>query len=261
MENFYISPICTTRLGDALVSISNMYHRLSVVKGPISVYYHHWPEYYDALWALVEHPRRDIDFIKLPNASNIPINSSTEKDFKHILLKRINRSQYRWHPSRAYSIEICNIHPTIRSTLEKLGIAKENILLNATDLDDGADYVRMTIPKTPSSYVTFHSRSLNPNGVTTLLIEEVESQARETGQRPIDVGGIRNVKELVETLAGSSHHFGVDSGPAHIALALGVPVTMYFKELSGHKGLAGIFGVYGQHVSRFRLIDCRDIND
>jgi len=261
MRNFYMSPICTTRLGDALVSISNMYHRLSTVRGPISVYYHHWPEYYGALWDLVRHPRTDIDFVKLPTEGDIPLDSSTEREFKHILLKSINRSQFRWHPSRAYSMEICHIHPIIRSTLEKLGIAKEDILLNATDLDDGADYVRLTIPRTPSGYATFHSRSSSPNGATTLLIKEVEIKARESSARQIDVGEIKNVKELVETLAGSVHHFGVDSGPAHVALALGVPVTMFFKELSGHKGLEGILGVYGRHVSRFRLIDCRDVND
>lgn len=254
---YYLSPICTKNLGDALVSISNLYHRLEPVLKPIVVYYHHWPVYFDLLWPHIRHPRDGIRFERLDNSSADRIDDSLEETYKDLLFREIKRSDYRWHPSRAYSLEICRQNKIIQSDLVRLGIGEENILVNCTDLDLDAKYVEIKAENKDRGYVTYQSTSISSRGVLRQETREVVEFIKSQDRPAINVNEIDQIDKLIETLSGSGHHYGIDSGPTHLCLAMRVPLTVFFDKLFGHKGLEGILAIYGDYVNNFSLVDCR----
>lgn len=257
MKNFYLSPICTRRLGDAIVSISNLYYRLSKEPSPVRVYYHHWPEYFRILWPFVDPPPINISFEKLPNSRGEAINDSLETLYKSRLQSVIRPELYRWHPARAYSLQICEEHPYIKSTLAQLGITVDRVLLNSTDLDDGADYVHFKTNTKKETYVTYQRRSVDKNGKLIHEIELIDKKVRSETSDAICIDDISDFENLLKIMSLARHHYGIDSGPTHLALALRIPVTIFFNNLYGHKGLEGIIGIYGRHLEKMRLIDCR----
>ena len=78
-NKYYLSPICTHRLGDALISISNMYATLERSGGASVVYYHHWPKYFKKLWPHIKHPCCDIRFEALSVPAHLEIDENLEQ--------------------------------------------------------------------------------------------------------------------------------------------------------------------------------------
>jgi hypothetical protein len=137
---------------------------------------------------------------------------------------------------------------------------EDNILLNCTDLDINAKYVDLIVENKDKGYVTYQSTSVSSRGSMRKKIIEVDEFIKRQNKSSININMISNIDDLIETLAGSSHHYGIDSGPTHLCLAMRVPLTIFYDELFGHKGLEGILAIYGDYVNKFSLVDCRKIS-
>ena len=161
ISRFYLSPICTECLGDGFISLANMYHRLEAIPGPVEVFYHHWPKYFELLWPFVQHPRDDIIFTKLPAPSDLRIDSSLKERWRPEMFKHVKRDDYVFHSSRAYSKVICKIHPFIASELAKLDIGDDQLLLNCTELDQDVKYLEFKQNYTREDFITFQGKSIN----------------------------------------------------------------------------------------------------
>ena len=161
ISRFYLSPICTECLGDGFISLANMYHRLEAIPGPVEVFYHHWPKYFELLWPFVQHPRDDIIFTKLPAPSDLRIDSSLKERWRPEMFKHVKRDDYVFHSSRAYSKVICKIHPFIASELAKLDIGDDQLLLNCTELDQDVKYLEFMKKYDREGHVTFQGHSID----------------------------------------------------------------------------------------------------
>jgi hypothetical protein len=258
-ENFYLSPICTNCLGDALISISNMYARLKKFRSKkISIYYHHWPKYFELLWPHLAHPDLDIDWQKLQNWGDSVINADTEALWKDRLLKTIKRSDFTWHPSRAYSMGICRIHPVIVEDLRKLKITEDRVLLNCTDLDAGVEYISFKKAFEKHDSITFQSVSVRENGEVAHSLDLRPEIAKFKATNLLDVSKFTDLGQLIEAIGQAKLHLGIDSGPAHIALAMRTPLIMFYNNLRGHRGLESIYHLYKNYHGDFLV---KKLND
>jgi hypothetical protein len=229
-----------------------MYSRLSNIQSP-TVYFHYWPLYYELLWPLIDHPRTDINFVRVQSDDQEIIDNRLEGKWKKILLRHINKFDYDWHPARAYSKKICEIHPQIKKTLSELNIEPSNIILNCTDLDPGVKYVSFKVSTQHSEIITFQNSSIHNGGKLVLHLNIYDQIEFSKGVKYIDVSFLPSFSELVNSLANAKLHIGIDSGPAHVALALGKPVVLYYKDLKGHKSLQGITNIYKNYLDQIEI--------
>ena len=255
IARFYLSPICTECLGDGFISLSNMYHRLKSIPGPIEVFYHHWPKYFDLLWPFVQHPRDDIIFTKLPAPSDLRIDSSLKERWRPEMFKHVKRDDYVFHSSRAYSKVICKIHPFIASELSKLDIGDDQLLLNCTELDQDVQYIEFKKKYDRKGHVTFQGHSINSEQQIRFEFDINRVLASFPSRTKFDVSSSKMPFDETLKLIGSAKlHIGIDSGPMHLALALGTPVIVCWDDMLGEKGLSTIYHVYANYREKLVLV-------
>ena len=255
IENkYYLSPICTHRLGDALISISNMYETLKRSGGTSVVYYHHWPKYFKKLWPHIKHPRINIRFEALPVPTHVEIDENLEQKFKPLLLKAITRSDFNFHPSQAYSKLVCKLHPFINYELERLSIPECNIIINSTELGVGNKYVEFSILKTKSDLITYQGQSVDLDKKVRFALD-IDSEVKKfVSKRFIDVSNPDiEFDEMLTFIASSKMHVGIDSAPMHIALAMGKEVVMLWDSVEGEKSLQWVYHLYKNYHDQIWL--------
>lgn len=252
MRKYYLSPICTNCLGDAVTSISNMFTRLAASSEPAQVFFHHWPHYYNLLWPHVIQPETAVEYIELPTPEGIIIDNNADENFKHLF--KVKRSEYHWHPSRAYSKAICKVHPFIVEEIKRLEISDDNIMLNATDLDAGSDYLHFNIKPNRTNNITYQEEAVHRDGKVHYGIQTSRMLNRYQYDNANDVAKYKDVPSLIQAIASAKLHVGFDSGPAHIALACRTPLHLYHDILRGHRSLASIRGIYFNHLDKIKVV-------
>ena len=251
---YYLSPICTHRLGDALISISNMYATLERSDGASVVYYHHWPKYFKKLWPHIKHPCINIRFEALAVPTHMVIDEKLEQKFKPLLSQAMTRSDFNFHKSQAYSKLICKLHPFLNDELERLSIPDCNIILNSTELGAGNKYVEFTIPKTESDLITYQGQSVDLSKNVRFAVD-IDSEVKKfASKRFIDVSNPDiEFTEMLKFIASAKMHVGIDSAPMHIALAMGKEVVMLWDSVEGEKSIQWIYYLYKNYHDQIWL--------
>ena len=253
-NKYYLSPICTHRLGDALISISNMYATLERSGGASVVYYHHWPKYFKKLWPHIKHPCCDIRFEALSVPAHLEIDENLEQKFKPLLLKAIKRSDFNFHPSQAYSKHICKLHPFINQELERLSIPECNIITNSTELGTGNKYVEFIVPKTESDLITYQGQSVDLNKNVRFALDINSEVKKFASKKFVDVSNPEiEFNEMLQFIASAKMHVGIDSAPMHIALAMGKEVVMLWDSVEGEKSLQWVYHLYKNYHEQIWL--------
>ena len=260
-NHFYLSPICTKRLGDALISISNMYATLSRRAGCSIVYYHHWPMYYKKLWPHINHPNLDIRFQALEVPNKLLIDDTLEERLKPSLRKAVNRSDFGFHPSTAYSKIVCKLHPFLSSELKKLSIPENNILSNCSELANGNKYVEFNQNTEASDLITYQGKSIDlSNNVRFNFNIESELIGFEA-KKFVDVSHTDvQFEKMLELIASAKVHVGIDSAPMHIALAMGKPVVALWDSIDGEKSIQWIYYIYRNYHDKIWLKKIGDVS-
>ncbi len=255
IENkYYLSPICTHRLGDALISISNMYATLQRSGGASTVYYHHWPKYFKKLWPYIKHPCCDIRFEALSVPAHLEIDENLEQKFKPLLLKAIKRSDFNFHPSQAYSKHICKLHPFLNHEIERLSIPECNIITNSTELGAGNKYVEFIIPKTTSDLITYQGQSVDLNKNVRFAVDINSEVKKFASKKFVDVSNPEiEFNEMLKFIASAKMHVGIDSAPMHIALAMEKEVVMLWDSVEGEKSLQWVYHLYKNYHDQIWL--------
>ena len=168
------------------------------------------------------------------------IDENLEQKFKPLLLKTITRSDFNFHPSQAYSKLICKLHPFINHELEKLSIPECNIMTNSTELGIGNKYVEFVNLKTESDLITYQGQSVDLNKIVRFALDIDAEVKKFVSKRFIDVSNPEiEFDEMLNFMASSKMHVGIDSAPMHIALAMGKEVVMLWDSVEGRKAFNG----------------------
>lgn len=247
---YYLSPICTKRLGDALISISNMYHVIGANKGPVEVYFHHWPKYYEMLWPHLLHPRLDVEYVKLDVPSQIVIDETLEDTWMDIIRENCSRESFFWHPSQGYSKTICRVHPYIAEELLKLGITDENILVNSTEMLPSAKYVQFKYKSERKDLITYQGMSVDRDHGARFNIDISDELKSFEAAEKVDVSDTNlPFEKMIQLIGSAKMHVGIDSAPAHIALALNTPLVLLWQSEYDERSINTIYNVYSNYLS------------
>lgn len=247
-SKYYLSPICTKRLGDALISISNMYHTISTSEVPVKIYYHHWPKYFEMLWPHLVHPEIDVEYLRLDVPSQISIDDTLEDTWIDIIREKCSRDDFIWHPSQGYSKTICRVHPYIAQELLNIGIPEKNILVNCTELLPGAKYVQFKYKFERKDLITFQGVSVDRDYGSRFNVDiSSELELFEAAEK-VDVSGTNlPIEKTIELIGSAKMHVGIDSAPAHIALALNTPLVLLWQTVGDERSINTIYNVYANY--------------
>ena len=247
---YYLSPICTKRLGDALISISNMYHVIGASEVPVKVYYHHWPKYYAMLWPHLLHPDLNVEYVKLNVPSQISIDDTLEDTWMDIIREKCLREDFVWHPSQGYSKTICKVHPYIAQELLNIGIPEKNILVNGTELLPGAKYIDFKYKFERTDLITYQGVSVDRDHGARFHVD-ISSELKLFGAaEKVDVSATNiPFDKMIELIGSAKMHVGIDSAPAHIALALNTPVVLLWQSECDERSINTIYHVYSNYLN------------
>ena len=168
------------------------------------------------------------------------------------------------------SIDSRDFQPELWITHTERAIAQR--LLRKNQLDPQRDVIVAVFPGAswegkewpPASYAKIAGRIVAQYGAKIVIcgnktdLVAVDGVASRMGERSVNLAGRVNLGELAAVFESCSLFIGNDTGPLHMAVAMGTPTLCIMG--GGHFGRFYPYGDLGRHRTVYKQMDCFDCN-